>query len=650
MDAVNARDEFRWGVLAFYNGFYNEAILSFEKSLSYKPDDSQTHFWLGRAYYYSGFEEAALNEWSNIMEIGRGSGFLSNLIEIIQDRRGVARELKAERRYVVLNSFQGNHEEFTLFSRPSAVLTREDGTFYLVAFASNEILKINTNGRILGRYRGRLTGFHHPFDIVETEDNHLLVTEYDGDRVSKCTLEGDRVVTFGETGRGPGQMVGPQYIALDEDGNVYVTEFGNRRVSKFTSGGEFILSFGQKTFGYQGFRSPTGIAVMGDRVYVADSKHRHVAVFDLSGNFLAVLADNQLNAPEGMSVVDNTLLISDSSEIVVLDVDQDKVSPYSDFRGDAGRILNVAFDVNGNLLVTDFDKNQVTVLSEMSSIYSGYYVRIKRVVVDDYPNVTVYVNVQDRYGNPIIGLEKNNFNISEDSMPVDSVNLAFSGYLSDYANVTVLIDRQMSMAGFDENIKLAVNDIVSSFTMSNSVKIVGAGEIPVVLSDSNVGPATAASVAVSGTSLSDKAQFDLGLRLAASELIPGANKRAVVYVTNGELGNHAFDEYSMVELVQYLRNNDISFYTVYVGENRKNEELEYISRETGGESYYLYNPKGISHIASDIKRRKSGDYVLTYTSIQDTDFGRAYIPLEVEAFLVRKSGRDETGYFAPFSF
>jgi hypothetical protein len=38
---------------------------------------------------------------------------------------------------------------------------------------------------------------------------------------------------------------------------------------------------------------------------------------------------------------------------------------------------------------------------------------------------------------------------------------------------------------------------------------------------------------------------------------------------------------------------------------------------------------------------------MSYTSALPTDFGRAFLPVEVEAYLMNRSGRDETGYFAP---
>ena len=49
----------------------------------------------------------------------------------------------------------------------------------------------------------------------------------------------------------------------------------------------------------------------------------------------------------------------------------------------------------------------------------------------------------------------------------------------------------------------------------------------------------------------------------------------------------------------------------------------------------------------DITGIPSGLYQLKYTSSLQTEYGRKYLPVEVEAYLLNRSGRDETGYFAP---
>ena len=76
-------------------------------------------------------------------------------------------------------------------------------------------------------------------------------------------------------------------------------------------------------------------------------------------------------------------------------------------------------------------------------------------------------------------------------------------------------------------------------------------------------------------------------------------------------------------------------------------EIKYITDNTMGESYYVYRPEGLSAVMKDIIALPSGVYTLSYTSSLGTDFGRRYLPVEVEAYLLSRSGRDETGYFAP---
>ena len=74
----------------------------------------------------------------------------------------------------------------------------------------------------------------------------------------------------------------PQYAATDDSGNIYVTDLGNSRVQKFDNSGEFLNSWGSKGTGNFEFHAPTGIAVGGGYVYVADHELNVVKKFDLS--------------------------------------------------------------------------------------------------------------------------------------------------------------------------------------------------------------------------------------------------------------------------------------------------------------------------------------------------------------------------------
>jgi len=160
------------------------------------------------------------------------------------------------------------------------------------------------------------------------------------------------------------------------------------------------------------------------------------------------------------------------------------------------------------------------------------------------------------------------------------------------------------------------------------------------------------SAAVGTDDFSDDSQFDLGLRLAVSQLIPGRNKRAVVFITGGDPGPEPFKNYKLNDLLFYMKNNGILFYAVYLGNgiSGTREELEYLCRETGGKSCFLYGLSGPGSIIQDLEKKKTGNYLLKYVSQSEKDFGNAFIPVEIEIFLFNRTGRDESGYFAPLEF
>jgi hypothetical protein len=49
----------------------------------------------------------------------------------------------------------------------------------------------------------------------------------------------------------------------------------------------------------------------------------------------------------------------------------------------------------------------------------------------------------------------------------------------------------------------------------------------------------------------------------------------------------------------------------------------------------------------EIAGAASGRYRFSFESKADTSYGRGYLALGVEAYLFKKSGKDELGYYAP---
>ncbi|MFP4483641.1 MAG: hypothetical protein ACLFO1_02175 [Spirochaetaceae bacterium] len=647
LQSVEAREEFQWGVRAFHSAEFGEAVRSFSRALALTPEDLLARLWLGHAYYRSGLVEAAVAEWEYVAARQDDSTYLESVIERVERERSIDSILEEAERWVTTTQLQGRLGERVLFKTPTSVRPRADGNFYVVSFASDEILVMNPNGVVLRRVQSGVQGFVEPFDVVEAEGS-LFVTEFGADRIAKVDPDGGRRETFGASGIGEGGLLGPQYIAYDGDGVLYVTDWGNARICKYTTDGEFIQSFGAESSFFRGLSEPTGIVVRDDMVYVADAAERAIFVFDTSGNLLREIADIGLRRPEGLSVFDGKhLLLADRSRLLLLDTTNEVVSEFSDVTDYPGRVTGVAVDANKNLVATDLERDRLLFLSPLSEIYSGLTVTVHRVVEDAFPAIFIDVSVEDARGNPVVGLTDENFLVTENKLPVEELVVADAVNRKDAVDVTVVLDRSPAAAENTAQMAEAVRALVDSLGGSANIGVVAAGADPAILAAAGSSTEELIRAAESTEGIGSAWAFDLGVRFGAAELLESRNRRVVIYVTTGGVGASAYRDYQLGQVADYLTNNDIRFYPLYVTDGEISADLDFLAEETGGSSYYLYRPKGLGELASELRTSPQGRYTLRALSRSDSDFGRRYIPLEVEAYLIQRSGRGELGYFGP---
>jgi DNA-binding beta-propeller fold protein YncE len=659
LNAVNAREEFRIGVQAYNRFAFNEAILSFERALSFRPGEPLILDWLGRSYYRSGFENIALRQWQSALQgYGSSSGealLLSSRIETVRNRRSFLPVADDDVRYVEAGRYPGRYESLTYYRQPTSVLPLEDGTVWIVAYGSNEIVRMDVNGLIRQRQRGPINGFDRPFDMVQGLDGRLYLSEYRGGRVSVLNGDGEWLSYIGSKGQGDGMFVGPQNMTIDEEGYLYVVDYGNRRISKFDPDGDFIFSFGTKSASFPGLLSPTGIAVWEGRIYIADNAAKRIYLFDLNGTYRGIFIGEGLTGPESLRFLsDGRLLAADTNRVLVIDTGSAIIRELGMAGNSRVRIVGAGMDRNGNVLAANFEGDEVTVMTRLTDMAAGLFVQIDRVVADRFPLVTVELSVWDRLRRPIVGLDGRNFLLSEEGRTVTEQNFLGAGYRSDRADVSILLERSAVSRELQNDMAAAVRDISGALAGTGRiVSLISAGEQPFRERIEGAGeegftPSALANAARgSAASYSPRWRFDLGLRLAAADLLPGEKKRAVVFVSSGTLGELALEQYGLAELAAYLANNGIVFYAVIAGENPAAAELSYLCNQTGGSVLPLYRSEGIGKVIQGIVSCPIGSYTLSYRSLLPTDFGRAYLPVEAEVYLMERSGRDGIGYFPP---
>ena len=692
VDTVNAQNEFRIGVQAYYRYAFNEAINAFERANSFRPGEPLILDWLGRAYYRSGFEATAIRQWNFAADRSRSASdeiLILNRIEIVSNRRSLLPLMEEGQRYIEAGHYPGRNESTIFFRQPVSVLPLDDGTVWVTAYTSNEVLRIDVNGLIRQRIRGPLNGFDRPYDIVRAPDGRLYISEYRGGRVSVLDPDGNWLSYVGQKGIADGEFVGPQHLAVDSDGYLYVVDYGNVRISKFDPDGNFLFSFGKKSWDFEGFISPTGIACMDNRIFIADGVHKQIYSFDRNGAYIGMLVDGGLNGPESIRIVKNPasfnaintavntytdvntyaegndadadygdgfgmdygednffgtgmLLVADTTRLLLIDPNSSIIREIGMMGGNA-RITGADVDSNGNILAANFPGDEVVVMSSADDMASGFFVQIDRVIADNFPEVVVELSVEDRRRRPVIGLDHRNFLLTERNRQVREQEFLGAAYLNSRFDISVLMERSDQSYLFRDDLASALRDINAAGP--HLVSVISAGETP-VLEKIGVGDADLRAAARGGT-YSPRWRFDMGLRLAATDLLGGEKKRAVVFVSTGEMGELAFEQYSITELASYLANNGIIFYSLLVGDGAASDELLYLCEETGGDTIHLYQSSGAGPTIRSIAAKGSGSYALSYRSSLETNFGRDLLPIEAEVYLIDRSGRDRVGYFAP---
>lgn len=643
-----ASEEFRRGVQAYYRGAFNEAIVQFEKALSFMPDDSLILDWLGKSYYKSGLEGSALSYWQAARDNGYGGILLENKIEVVRERRVTGDSSDKLMKLSEAGSYPGFFNGNMIYSGPVSVLPNNDGTFWFVCYNSNNLLMMNQNGFVVERITGPLNGFDRPTDIIRMKDGRLLVCESAGNRISVLNEKGRFIKYIGQKGRDNGGIIGPQYLATDSLERIFVTDFGNRRVCVFDSDGNPLFYFGGKTSYFDGLKGPTGIYILDESVFVADSIAGCIYEFDRAGNYIRELVEKKtFKKPEAIKFWNGSLVLCDQNKIYAVDPQTGALFEYVHTGNAPSRVTTAAPDINENLIVTDFTANEVYVMSKLSELVGGLFVQIEQIDSSKFPEITLEVKVENRHRQPVVGLMEQNFLITENKQPVQNLKFIGSASNNTQADITIVIDRSKGSILHKTEIETAVKEVAANMNNQGVLRIVSASKIPVTEYVGSPSLVRNFSLDALKNPLSDTVCVDLALRLASNDLINADKKRAIIFISAGSSDAISFENYNLSELTAYMCNNSIQFCDIQTSRDAVSSQIDYICRNTNGRSYYVYRDQGLSEVVSNIIQTPQGVYQLKFVSSMMTNLGDKYLPVETEVYLLNRSGRDETGYFAP---
>jgi len=212
---------------------------------------------------------------------------------------------------------------------PRCVAVDGSDRVYVTEFGNHRVSKFTWSGSFLTKFGSYGTGdgqFIDPMGLAIGADGSVYVADSGNHRVQKWTYDsGSGTYSFagwwgrgnmttgwhepgsgeiGVAGNGDGEFSSPWAVAIDTAGNLLIADKDNHRIQKYDSHGTYLgwwgfaagIGIGWHPVGSGaipeassldgGFNSPRGIAVFGDRIYVADTENLRIQRFDLSGNFV----------------------------------------------------------------------------------------------------------------------------------------------------------------------------------------------------------------------------------------------------------------------------------------------------------------------------------------------------------------------------
>ena len=179
-----------------------------------------------------------------------------------------------------------------------------------------------------------VTGLNRPHGIAFNKCGEMIISEWNGHRVSIFDIRGQKIRTFGSHGVSRDQMVYPKGIAIDDTDNIYVSS--EHKLQKFTGSGELIECVGQEGRKEGEFDDPRGVTLYDNQLHVCDRNNHRIQVFDLDLNFIRSIG-----------------------------------SPGNG-RGEFNKPFDVKFDTAGNMYIAEWGNKRVQVMDSSGHfIWSG---------------------------------------------------------------------------------------------------------------------------------------------------------------------------------------------------------------------------------------------------------------------------------------
>ena len=282
----------------------------------------------------------------------------------------------------VVTVLQTRLQEVTKKFTTMTLQLREDDTIATVVPTSTLVSEISTFGSVkkhqprdyksLSKPVMTILGLNGPYYVAIHDSGDIFVSNCYNNCVCVFDKNGERKTEIGSYGKGDGQFNLPTGIAISGD-VIFVAENGGNRIQKLTITGEFLMKFGTNGSGNGQLYHPWAMCLSSNgNLYVTEYTNSRVQVFNPDGTFSYIIKGEGAGAlqhPLAVALDPNgNLHIADSSLkcIKVFTAEGNYIRQYGS--GHLQSLAGIAIDQDGYCLVGDDDGESLTIFDSQGTL------------------------------------------------------------------------------------------------------------------------------------------------------------------------------------------------------------------------------------------------------------------------------------------
>ncbi len=211
---------------------------------------------------------------------------------------------------------------------PVGLALDENGMIYVSDSEWNRIFVYESKNRVPVRVIGEPGQFQRVTGLAyDSQSRRLYAVDTLGNQILVFNPNGEKLMSFGQRGKGEGELNFPTHIAVDSRGLVYVTDSMNFRVQIFDPDGKFRGQVGRIGTSIGNFSKPKGVAIDSEgHIYVVDGIFDTVQIFNQKGEIL--MNFGQTGENEGDFWLPSGIAVDPNNRIYVADTYNQRVAIY----------------------------------------------------------------------------------------------------------------------------------------------------------------------------------------------------------------------------------------------------------------------------------------------------------------------------------